>query len=185
VCKATGKRDKLNAVSLRFFPVSKMILGSIVLLGTLASVCVAPETPPEPSVRERGPLADRYIRERLSVWQKRLKLDDWNISLVLSHPSDLRHGTLGNIRWDADKKTARIRVLDTSEYHRPYLATLSDMEFTVVHELIHLELSSVTRNEESRSAESRSAEEDAVNRMADSLLQLDRKNSKIGDIAPR
>jgi len=153
------------------------ILLPLVLLGAAVETCVAPETPPEPPFRDRGPLADRYLSERLTVWQNRLKLQEWNVSLVLSHPGDLRRGTLGNIRWDADKKTARIRVLDASEYHRPFHATLDDMEFTVVHELIHLELSSVTRHEESRSAESRSAEEDAVNRMAESLLQLDRKES--------
>jgi hypothetical protein len=153
----------------------KSFAGFALLLGTFSGVCFAPEPPAEPSARERGPLAERYVREKLSVWQKRLKLQDWKISLVISHPSDLRPGTLGNIRWDADKGTARIRVLSASDYHRPFQATLEDMEFTVVHELIHLELSPLTRNEESRSAESRSAEEDAVNRMADSLLQLDRK----------
>jgi hypothetical protein len=155
----------------------KFFVAPLVLVGTFRSICVAPETPPEPSAHERGPLAERYIHERLSLWQKRLKLEDWKVTVILSHPSDLRRGTLGNIRWDADQKVARIRVLDPSEYHRPYRATLNDMEFTLVHELIHLELSSVTRNEESRSAESRSAEEDAVNRMAASLLDLDRKNS--------
>jgi len=185
VCQRAGQHDKLKPVGFRFFPLSRIILASSLLFGTFTSICVAPETPPEPSARDRGVLADHYIREKLSLWQKRLKLDDWTISLVLSHPGDLRRGTLGNIRWDLDKKTARIRVLDASEYHRPYLATVDDMEFTVVHELIHLELSSMTRHEESRSAESRSAEEDAVNRMADSLLQLDRKNLRPGDIAPR
>lgn len=43
----------------------------------------------------------------------------------------------------------------------------------MVHELIHLELSSLTRNFKSRSEESYSGEEQAVNRMADALLQVD------------
>jgi Zn-dependent peptidase ImmA (M78 family) len=47
------------------------------------------------------------------------------------------------------------------------------MEFTVVHELVHLELSSLTKNFKSRSEESYSGEEQAVNRMADALLKLD------------
>jgi hypothetical protein len=67
-----------------------------------------------------------------------------------------------------------IRVLDASDYHMPFSATVKDMEFTVVHELTHLELSSLTRNFKSRSPESVSEEEQAVNSLADAMLQLDR-----------
>jgi hypothetical protein len=185
VSRSPRLRDRLKPVGSRMSQFTKLLLGCV-FLGASVSALVAPMTPVDPPASQRGPLAERYVRQRLALWQNRLKLQEWNITLVLSHPSDLRHGTLGNIRWDAEKKTARIRVLDASEYHRPFQSTLNDMEFTVVHELIHLEFSPVTRNEESRSAESRTAEEEAVNRMADSLLQLDRKNSKaIGDASVR
>jgi hypothetical protein len=94
----------------------------------------------------------------------------------MSHPSDLRRGSLGNVHWDADKKTATIRVLDASDYQMSFSATLKDMEFTVVHELTHLELSSMTRNFKSRSEESVGEEERAVNRLADAMLLLDRED---------
>jgi hypothetical protein len=116
-------------------------------------------------------LAENYLRDRLALWRQRLNLLDWDISLVISQPGDLREGTMGNIRWDADKKTARIRVLDASDYHMPFRATLKDMEFTLVHELIHLELASLPRNEASRRDE-----EYAVNHMAEALLHLDRRD---------
>jgi hypothetical protein len=137
---------------------------------------LAPETPREPRLRDRGPLAETYLRKRLTLWQKRLELQDWAITLEMSHPSDLRRGSLGNVHWDADKKTATIRVLDASDYQMSFSATLKDMEFTVVHELTHLELSSLTRNFKSRSEESVSAEERAVNRLADAMLQLDHQD---------
>lgn len=143
------------------------------LLGTVAAVCVAPQTPKEPPANEREPIAETYLRQRLALWQDRLKLGDWKISVIQSHPRNLRPGTLGNIHWDADQETAVIRVLDASDYQMPLRAALKDMEFTVVHELIHLELSSLTRNFKSRSEESYSGEEQAVNRMADALLQVD------------
>jgi len=92
----------------------------------------------------------------------------------MSHPTELRRGTLGNVHWDADKKTAVIRILDASDYRGPFRATLQDMEFTIVHELVHLELTSLTRNFKSRSEESFSQEEQAVNRMSNALLELDR-----------
>ena len=145
-------------------------------MGAFAGSCLAPETPREPSVLERGPLAEHYLLKRLAVWQKRLNLQDWTITLELSHPSDLRRGSLGNVHWDADKKTANIRVLHASDYQMSFSATLKDMEFTVVHELTHLELSSMTRNFKSRSEESVGAEERAVNSLADAMLQLDRED---------
>ncbi len=88
----------------------------------------------------------------------------------MSHPSELKPKTLGNIHWDADKKAAVIRVLDASDYKLSFRDTLDDMEFTVVHELIHLELSSLPRSEASRRDE-----EHAVNQITDALLKLDRR----------
>ena len=155
---------------------SNYTISSLFLLGAFAGNCLAPETPREPSLRERGPLAENYLRKRLALWQKRLQLQDWTITLEMSHPSDLRRGSLGNVHWDADKKTANIRVLDASDYQMSFSATLKDMEFTVVHELTHLELSSMTRNFKSRSEESVTAEERAVNRLADAMLQLDHED---------
>jgi hypothetical protein len=146
---------------------------AIFLLGIFAGKCVAPETPKQPALRERRPLAEKYLHQRLIQWQERLNLQDWTISLVMSHPTELRRGTLGNVHWDADKKTAVIRVLDAADYARPFRAALEDMEFTVVHELVHLELTSLTRNFKSRSEESLTEEEQAVNRMSSALLQLD------------
>jgi hypothetical protein len=149
---------------------------AIFVLGSFAAKCWAPETPKEPGVQERRALSETYLKQRLAGWQQRLKLQDWTISLVMSHPTDLRRGTLGNVHWDADKKTAVIRVLDASDYQRPFRSTLEDMEFTIVHELVHLELTSLTRNFKSRSEESFSQEEQAVNRVSDALLQLDRSD---------
>jgi len=120
--------------------------------------------------RERTELAERYLEKRLALWQSRLKLSDWNIALRSVHPGVLRQGTLGNIRWDANRKQATIRMLDASDYVTSYEAALRDMEFTVVHELLHLVLSSLPRSEASRSDE-----EHAVNQMTDALLALDRK----------
>lgn len=118
---------------------------------------------------ERTELAQSYAAERLWVWQRRLNLTQWNISVIMSRTTDLKPKTLGNIHWDSDHKSAVIRVLDPADYKLPFRAMLDDMEFTVVHELIHLELSSLPKSDASRSEE-----EHAVNQIADALLKLDR-----------
>ncbi len=107
------------------------------------------------------------------MWQRRLNLEDWNITIGVVRATELKPKTLGNIHWDSDKKTATIHVLDPADYKLPFDAMLRDMEFTVVHELIHLELSPVLAPLQ-RSDENRRDEEYAVNHMAQALLDLDR-----------
>jgi hypothetical protein len=121
-----------------------------------------------PTPRERTLVAESFTAERLWVWQKRLNLKDWNIAVVLARTGELKPKTLGNIHWDAEKKSAVIRVLDPADYRLPFRDMLKDMEFTVVHELIHLELSSLPRSDASRRDE-----EHAVNQIAEALLKLD------------
>jgi len=110
-----------------------------------------------------------YVREKLAIWQQRLKLQDWKITVSMARARDMKPKTLGNIHWDLETKTAAIHVLDPADYHMPFQAMLDDMEFTVVHELIHLTLaplfSTVPRNEASRRDEERT-----VNSLADALL---------------
>ena len=142
---------------------------SLVLFSSFSHAASA-QTPPEPDAQQRGVVVETFVNERLAVWQQRLTLSDWKITILMSHPSDLKPKTLGNIHWDADKKSAVIRVLDASDYRLPFREMLEDMEFTVVHELIHLELSSLPRSEASRREE-----EHAVNQIADALLKLDRR----------
>jgi hypothetical protein len=142
-------------------------------LALIGFAAVLPAQPISTSAHERSLLAESFAREKLSVWQKRLNLQDWNVALEVVRSTELRPKTLGNIRWDAEKKTALIRVLDPADYRLTYQEMLDDMEFTVVHELIHLEMSPVLSHF-ARSDADRSEEEHAVNHMADALLHLDR-----------
>lgn len=101
------------------------------------------------------------------MWQERLNLKDWDIKFQLVRADKLEPKTLGNINWDADVKGAKISVLSTYDYQLPYHEMLDDMEFTVVHELVHLHLASLPRSEASRRVE-----EHAVNELAAALLRL-------------
>lgn len=127
-----------------------------------------------------GALSAGFLNEKLAFWQPRLELQAWKISIVMSHASELKPKTLGNIHWDADSKTAVIRVLDASEYQLPCPGMLADMEFTLVHEMVHLELSALPRSQASRREE-----EHAVNRITDALLALERRSDSSADLATR
>jgi len=142
----------------------------VVLLLTFAGGAWAEPPSTTPDAHGCAAQAEGFLAARLAFWQQRLNLADWKISMILAPASDLKPKTLGNIHWDAHKKTAVIHVLDASDYRVSCREALPDMEMTLVHELVHLELSSLPR-----SPASRRDEEFAVNRIADALVRLDRQ----------
>jgi hypothetical protein len=123
-----------------------------------------------PETRGPGGATQRFLDERLAVWQQRLKLQDWRVSVVMTRRGDLAPGTLGGIRWDKPKKSAVIWVLDPSDYRLPHREMLDDMELTIVHELVHLDLASLRRGEAGRGMQ-----EQAVSGIAEAMVELDRK----------
>ena len=149
------------------------LLLPVLLLGSVGTGTAQPSSA-APPLRERTALAESFVAERLSVWQERLDLKEWKISVVLSRATELKPKTLGNIHWDLDRKTAVIRVLDPADYRLPFKEMLQDMEFTVVHELIHLGLAPVLSDLQ-RSDANRRDEEHTVNHLADAFLKLDRE----------
>lgn len=116
---------------------------------------------------EKTEVVDRFVKAKLATWQRRLKLEDWKVSVTMSRRTDLKPRTLGGIRWDKGKKSAVMAVLDPAEYRLPFREMLADIEFTIVHELVHLELASLPKSEASRSNE-----EHAVNHLTEALLGL-------------
>ena len=150
-------------------------------LGLLALCSLAPGLAQSTSPEQPAELcsaasvdAKPFVEERLAFWQKRLQLTEWNIVVAMTRRGDLKAKTLGGIHWDKGKKAAGIAVMDAVDYHVACDKMLDDMEFTIVHELIHLELASLPKSEASRSNE-----EHAVNRIAEALIKLHREESVV------
>jgi hypothetical protein len=151
---------------------NKSVMASCVLM-LCAFVSALAQTPasetPHAVAAEPGQLAQQFVDGRLAVWRQRLKLEDWQISIAMTRLSDLPPKTLGGIRWDKTKKSAVIWVLDPADYRLPFREMLDDMELTIVHELVHLDLASLPRGQASRGSEER-----AVSGIAEAMLGLDR-----------
>lgn len=116
---------------------------------------------------EREATAQEHVGNALRVWQERLNLKNWDIRVQLVRPKMLAPKTLGNIHWDLHSRQATIDVLSAYDYTLPLPEMLDDMEFTVVHELVHLQLASLPRSQASRNEE-----EYAVNQLSHALLSL-------------
>jgi hypothetical protein len=139
---------------------SRPVVVAVLAACCRASLSAETITPAEPTEFSR-----QFLRDKLNAWQKRLKLEAWSISIVLTRRSDLQTQTLGGIRWDKKKQTATIAVMDPADYTMPLREMLADMEFTLVHELVHLELAALPKSEASRTNE-----EFAVNRITEALV---------------
>src|ERR1017187_5979361 len=116
------------------------------------------------SPAERSIMAQSFASEKVWVWQKRLHLEGWDISVKTSRVADLKPHTLGNVQWDTEKKTAVIHVLDPADYNLSPAEVLRDIEFTVVQELIHLEILPILADLK-RADANRAETESAINHM--------------------
>jgi hypothetical protein len=77
----------------------------------------------------------------MRIWQKRLRLDDWTLSLQVVRQSEIDPNAWGASQWDARAKTATIQVLDPRDYNLKGTDLRLDMECTIVHELVHIQVS--------------------------------------------
>lgn len=70
------------------------------------------------------------------LWQKRLRLQDWDVTVAITAPDEDNPGKQGSITWRVHQKEARISLIDPADkaaQDRGY-----DLECTLVHELLHL-----------------------------------------------
>ena len=82
----------------------------------------------------------------VQVWQKQLSLEPWRIEACIVRQSDLKPDTLGHLKWSS-QHTATIYVLDPRDYSGMTSdAIADDIQTTVIHELVHLELSVLPRD---------------------------------------
>jgi hypothetical protein len=131
------------------------------LLGTGVSLAAAPPH----TLAVTGPQAERWTK----TWQKRLDLGEWRISTQIVRASELKPDTLGNLHWNNETRTAVIRVLNPLDYDIPSTDIPLDIEYTIVHELIHLQLAALPRDPGGKNVEER-----VVNRISEALFQLDK-----------
>ena len=109
-----------------------------------------------------NPLEVRLV-DQLKSWQKRLGLDNWTMTLQVVRQSEIDPNAWGSSHWDAHAKTATIQVLDPRDYNLKGADLRLDMECTIVHELVHIQVSPLD-------APDAQVREDVVNKIMVALL---------------
>jgi hypothetical protein len=106
---------------------------------------------------------ESHLDRQLRSWQKRLGMEEWRLTVRLVRQKDLDKNTWGNAEWDPDEKTGTISVLDPIDYNLKGGGLRLDMECTIVHELVHIQVSPLDARDEN-------VREDVVNRIMTALL---------------
>ena len=110
------------------------------------------------------------LKVLLAKWQPVLRLQDWDIEIMYVKPYELDPDTGGQVIRCDGKKTARIKVLDP-DYRDPCLIVKPDVEYTVVHELVHIHFAVFDDLE----GPADTLYEQWIHRLASALLALDRR----------
>lgn len=140
-----------------------------VVFALLLGIGISLAAPPIQGKAGQPVVTDAQLDRWLKIWQKRLALDDWQINAQLVRSWELKPDTLGNLRWNSVSKVATIRVMDPQDYDLRASEIPTDIEYTVVHELIHLQLSSIPKAPGAKEVEER-----VVNRIGEALFALEK-----------
>jgi hypothetical protein len=144
------------------------IMWLVVLLSLGASVALGASSGTAEG-RPKATVTDVQVASWVHMWQKRLHLDDWKIEARIVRSNELKPDTLGNLKWNTISRTAVIKVLNPVDYDMAAGDVPEDMEYTVVHELIHLQLAALPRD-----LNRKDVEEQVINKIADALMALEK-----------
>ena len=79
------------------------------------------------------------LQSCVSVWQHRLHLEDWRITVNVVPHDVLEAGAQADIEPNPNTKEALIRVMRVEDSDLSGRLALADQEVSIVHELVHLE----------------------------------------------
>ena len=108
-------------------------------------------------------------------WQERLRLQDWNIRVLLVDQSTMR-GMLGQVEIASDVKSAIVHIPTAESFQSSY--EKQDMHWTLVHELLHLHVDLFMPKRSETPQEFKFAER-ALNTIAKTLVKGYRENADL------
>ncbi len=100
----------------------------------------------------------------LKKWQKRLRLQDWDVEFEYLKPHEMVSG-ICQIRWDAEHMSAVISAVRYEDTPNPDSPS-NGIEHSIIHELLHLHLRTVSHSDET----GRRVKEAAINTLVSALM---------------
>ncbi len=112
------------------------------------------------------------LQEKLKLWQERLRLQDWIVSVKIVRRREMQPDRQGEIEFNLYNKVAMISILEPIDYDD---WGKQDMEDTLVHELLHLHLAGINFHFGKNNDVYEMLEEQAIESIAHGLIQTERK----------
>jgi hypothetical protein len=116
------------------------------------------------------------LRERCTLWQKRLRLQDWDVIVEFERQVSLSkpHRCAENeYMWSL--KRSKISLIDPVDAAAPGWFRPIDPELSLVHELLHLHFAPF---EEEAGSDKQADQELAIEMIAEALVALDRAGAQ-------
>lgn len=110
------------------------------------------------------------LAEYVVKWQEILRLQDWDITIRFAKAGEIEDGDLGSTECHRETMDAQILIMEPGKGAKSKWADESDVELTIVHELMHVRLDQL-RIPDERSED----EETVIERLSRILVKLDRK----------
>jgi hypothetical protein len=84
-------------------------------------------------------MTESEMRELCTLWQKRLRLQDWNVRLQVKSMEDVEGGFARARIWQSEK-SALVQIVDPADTNSLDVQVSGgrDLEEDIVHELLHL-----------------------------------------------
>jgi hypothetical protein len=99
----------------------------------------------------------------MKAWQKRLGLAEWDLSLRIVRQNEIDRDSWGTAEWNPEAKSGTISVLDPRDYNLKGGELKLDMECTIVHELVHIQVSPLAAHDAGQ-------REEVVNKIMTALM---------------
>lgn len=116
------------------------------------------------------------LRAKCAEWQQVLRLQDWTVDLNIKRGREfVTKDSNAEVGLNEQHKSAFIAIMDPVDYD-PDQRRPQDMERDLVHELLHIHFWTLTRGNDDTNIEI--AEEQAINMIAEGLIQLSRRGGE-------
>lgn len=115
-------------------------------------------------------MTDRELQELCGWWQKVLRLQDWDVKVLVKRRFQMPADAQGQVDYVLQNRKAVISVLAAEDYEPDHLWP-QDQEKTLVHELIHLHMAPFAAP---TGTPQDIAQEQAIEALAGALVRLKR-----------
>ncbi|WP_298833854.1 hypothetical protein [uncultured Planococcus sp.] len=112
----------------------------------------------------------KQLQKRLDYWQRRLRLLDWHLTIAKERRKKMPNEAQAYCQTNRASKISHIGILHESDYGTN-TPTPQDMDWSIVHELLHVHISGIKAEEFEWSLQ----EEQAIDAMAYAYITLDRE----------